>query len=235
MEDLLEDPKARFAALIVDVGEDDMIQCTDYADAFGDRLEERGIPRERFHFQKVALEVPDRKDLFGTLRRMREFLKLEFPRYYWNPNYEPWLPSNIQLPETGDHLPRAVAKAIYAKAYYDDDRVMEQALSDFAAHVEEAEIPSLVLVCCSLAGGTGSGMVVDLARHLSSVEAGAAHPCDRGWSASEQRRRRGRSKPVPDAERDRLHAGRRQECRRLRGVGRSLPQPVHGRVHGSEP
>ena len=105
VEDLLEDPKARFAALIVDVGEDDMIQCSDYADAFGDRLEERGIPRDRFHFQKVALEVPERKDLFGTLRRMREFLKLEFPRYYWNPNYEPWLPSNIQLPETGDHLP----------------------------------------------------------------------------------------------------------------------------------
>ena len=176
VEDLLEDPKARFAALIVDVGEDDMIQCTDYADAFGDRLEERGIPRDRFHFQKVALEVPDRKDLFGSLRRMREFLKLEYPRYYWNPNYEPWLPSSIKLPETGDHLPRAVAKAIYAKAYYDDDRVMDKALSDFAAHVEEAELPSLVMVCCSLAGGTGSGMVVDLARHLSSVKLGRRIP-----------------------------------------------------------
>ena len=132
--------------------------------------------RERFHFQKVALEVPDRKDLFGTLRRMREFLKLEFPRYYWNPNYEPWLPSNIKLPETGDHLPRAVAKAIYAKAYYDDDRVMEKALTAFADHIEGAEIPSLVLVCCSLAGGTGSGMVVDLARHLSSVKLGRRIP-----------------------------------------------------------
>ena len=176
IEDLLEDPKARFAALIVDIGEDDMIQAKDYADAFVERLKERGIPPERFHFQSVALEVPERKDLFGSLRRMREFLKLEYPRYYWNPNYEPWLPSNIKLPAAGDHMPRAVAKAVYAKAYYDDDRVMEKALTDFAAHVEEAQLPSLVMVCFSLAGGTGSGMVVDLARHLSSVKLGRRIP-----------------------------------------------------------
>ena len=176
VEDLLEDPKARFAALVVDIGEDDMIQAKDYADAFVERLNERGIPPERFHFQAVALEVPERNDLFGSLRRMREFLKLEYPRYYWNPNYEPWLPSNIKLPATGDHIPRAVAKAIYAKAYYDDDRVIEKALTDFAAHIEEAELPSLVMVCCSLAGGTGSGIVVDLARHLSSVKLGRRIP-----------------------------------------------------------
>lgn len=176
VEDLLEDPKARFAALVVDIGEHDMLQAKDYADAFVERLNERGIPPERFHFQSVALEVPERNDLFGSLRRMREFLKLEYPRYYWNPNYEPWLPSNIKLPETGDHMPRAVAKAIYAKAYYDDDRIMEKALTDFAAHIEEAELPSLAMVCFSLAGGTGSGMVVDLARHLSSIKLGRRIP-----------------------------------------------------------
>lgn len=176
IEDLLEDPKARFAALVVDVGDGDLMQVTDYADAFVDRLKERGIPPERFHFQAVSLEVPDRKDLFGTLRRMREHLKLEYPRYYWNPNYEPWLPSAIKLPETGGHMPRAVAKAIYAKAYYDGDRPMEKALSAFVDHVEAAELPSLVLCCFSLAGGTGSGMVVDLARHLSSVKLGRRIP-----------------------------------------------------------
>ena len=176
VEDLLEDPKARFAALVVDIGEDDMMQARDYADAFVDRLKERGIPPERFHFQAVPLPIPERKDLFGTLRRMREFLKLEYPRYYWNPNYEPWLPSKISLPETGGHIPRAVAKAVYAKAYYDDDRVMDKALTAFADHIEEAELPSLVTVCFSLAGGTGSGMVVDLARHLSSVKLGRRIP-----------------------------------------------------------
>jgi hypothetical protein len=176
IEDLLEDPRARFAALVVDIGQDDLREVEDYAAGFADRLEERGIARERFHFQSVALEVPERNELFGTLRRMREFLKLEYPRYYWNPNYEPWLPSNITLPETGDHMPRAVAKAIYAKAYYDDDRPLEKALTAFAEHIEEAEIPSLAMVCFSLNGGTGSGIAVDLARHLSSVKLGRRIP-----------------------------------------------------------
>lgn len=176
IEDLLEDPRARFAALVVDIGEDDLLPVKDYAAAFVDRLKERGIPPERFHFQAVALEVPERDDLFATLRRMREFLKLEYPRYYWNPNYEPWLPSNIKLPKTGDHIPRAVAKAIYAKAYYEAPRTLEKALADFTKHVDEAEIPSLVMVCFSLNGGTGSGIVVDLARHLSTVKFGRRIP-----------------------------------------------------------
>ncbi len=176
IEDLLEDPKARFAALVVDIGDEDTREASDYADAFVERLKERGIPPERFHYQCVSLDVPERNDLFGTLRRMREHLKLEYPRYYWNPNYEPWLPSNIKLPETGDHMPRAVAKAIYAKAYYDGERPLEKALEAFSNHVEEAQLPSLVLCCFSLAGGTGSGIVVDLARHLSSVKLGRRIP-----------------------------------------------------------
>ena len=176
IEDLLEDPKARFAALVVDIGDDDLYQVRDYADAFVDRLKERGIPPERFHFQAIGLDVPDRKDLFATLRRMREHLKLEYPRYYWNPNYEPWLPSNIELPKAGEHMPRAVAKAIYAQAYYDGDRPLEKALTAFANFIEEAELPSLTMCCFSLAGGTGSGIAPDLARHLSSVKLGRRIP-----------------------------------------------------------
>ncbi len=176
IEDILESSRARVAALVVDIGEDDMIAASDYAAGFRQRLEERGIPQERFHFESVALEIPDRDDLFNTLRRMREFLKLEFPRYYWNPNYEPWLPSAIKLPKTGDHIPRAVAKAVYAKAYYDGDRPMEKALQRFVNHIEEAELPSMVLACFSLNGGTGSGMIVDLARHLASVKLGRRIP-----------------------------------------------------------
>jgi len=176
IEDLLEDSRARFAALIVDIGEQDMLQAQDYADGFRERLRSRGIPEERFHFQSVALDVPDRDELLGTLRRMREYLKLEFPRYYWNPNYEPWLPANTPIPAAGEHFPRALAKSIYAKGYYDGARPIERALDEFATFVEGAGLPSLALCCFSLAGGTGSGMVVDLARHLSTVKLGRRIP-----------------------------------------------------------
>lgn len=176
IEDILEDPRARVAALVVDIGEDDMLQAKDYAAGLRERLRERGIPEDRFQFESVNLEIPERDDLFNTLRRMREFLKLEYPRYYWNPNYEPWLPSNFKLPKEGDHMPRAFAKALYAKAYYDGDRPMERALQRFVDHIEQAQLPSIVLACCSLNGGTGSGIMVDLARHLSSVKLGRRIP-----------------------------------------------------------
>jgi hypothetical protein len=176
IEDFLEDPRARFAALIVDIGKQDMQQAIDYAAGFKDRLRSRNIPVERFHFEAVPLEVPDRNELFGTLRRYREFLKLEYPRYYWNPNYEAWLPGDTKVPAAGEHFPRAVAKAIYGRAYYDGDRPLDGALTRFAAHVQGATLPSMVLVCFGLGGGTGSGIAVDLARHLSNIKLGRRIP-----------------------------------------------------------
>lgn len=176
VEDMLADSRARFTALVVDIGEQDMLQAKDYAKGFLERLDERGIPSDRAQIRTVALDVPSRDDLFGSMRRHREFLKLEYPRYYWNPNYEPWLPGDVKLPEAGEHCPRAVAKAIYAKAYYDGDRPLERELEDFVKSVDQTRLPSMVLVCFSLGGGTGSGMVVDLVRHLSNVKLGRRVP-----------------------------------------------------------
>lgn len=176
IEDLLEDPRARFAAMVVDIGDQDMGIVNDYAGAFKKRLSARGIPEERFLYQPIALEVPSMEDLLNSTNRMREFLKLEFPRYYWNPNYESWVDRKVPLPKAGEHFPRAVAKAIYAKAYYDQPRILSDALDRFVAHIEEAQIPSMVLVPFSLAGGTGTGIVVDLARHLSNVKLGRRLP-----------------------------------------------------------
>jgi hypothetical protein len=84
IEDLLQDSRARFAALVVDIGDQDMEVVRDYASSFYKRLESRGIPADRFLFESVALPVPDRDEFFEGLNRTREFLKLEYPRYYWN-------------------------------------------------------------------------------------------------------------------------------------------------------
>ena len=176
IEDHLADPRARFAALVVDIGEQDMEICKDYAAAFVKRLESRGIPADRFLFQAVALPVPSKEEFFEGMNRTREFLKLEYPRYYWNPNFESYVPHKYVMPQPGEHFPRAVAKGIYANAYYAGDRPMDVALRKFVAHVDEATLPSMVTVCFSLAGGTGSGIVVDLARHLSNVKFGRRIP-----------------------------------------------------------
>jgi hypothetical protein len=176
IEDLLVDPRARFAAMVVDIGDQDMEVATDYAKSFGKRLESRGIPADRFQYQAIALPVPDKDEFFEGLNRTREFLKLEYPRYYWNPNFESYVPHKIEMPKAGEHFPRVIAKGIYANAYYAGDRPLDAALRKFVDHIEAATLPSIVTVCFSLAGGTGSGMVVDLARHLSNVKLGRRIP-----------------------------------------------------------
>lgn len=176
IEDMLEDPRARFTGLAVDIGDQDMHELREYADGLNGRLTSRGIPAERAQIRTVGLPVPSTDSLMSSLRRYREFLKMEFPRYYWNPNYEPWLPSDIKLPEAGGHFPRAVAKAIYNCAYYDEPRTLNQELEDFRKSVDDTKLPSIVLVFFALGGGTGSGMVVDLARHLSNVKLGRRIP-----------------------------------------------------------
>jgi hypothetical protein len=55
IEDHLADPRATFAALVADIGEQDMEIAKDYAAFFIKRLESRGIPSSRFHFEAVAL------------------------------------------------------------------------------------------------------------------------------------------------------------------------------------
>jgi hypothetical protein len=176
IEDHLDDPRATFAALVVDIGDQDMSLAQDYAAAFVKRLESRGIPSDRFLFLAIPLPVPSKAEFFEGMNRTREFLKIEYPRYYWNPNFESYVPKKYEMPEPGSHFPRAVAKAIYANAYYAGERPMDVALRAFVAHVENATLPSLVTVCFSLAGGTGSGMVMDMARHLSNVKFGRRIP-----------------------------------------------------------
>jgi hypothetical protein len=172
----LEDPRARFTGLSIDIGDQDQHELKEYASGFDQRLTERGIPTDRAQVRTVSLDVPSKKDLMTSLNRWREFLKMEYPRYYWNPNYEPWLPGDMELPKAGDTFPRAISKAIYGHYYYGEDRPLEKELDDFVASINATKLPSLVLVFFSMAGGTGSGMVVDLARHLSNVKLGRRIP-----------------------------------------------------------
>lgn len=158
----LEDPRTRFTALAIDIGDQDLARV---------RTQAGQLPPERTQVDTVALPVPDKEELFGKLRRYREFLKMEYPRYYWNPNYEPWLPSDIEFPEPGDHFPRAMAKALYGIDYYDGGQSWK-ALESFADSVDASESTPIVCVVFGLGGGTGSGIVVDLARHLSSIKLG---------------------------------------------------------------
>lgn len=168
---------AIFNALAVDIGNQDLNHINDLVNQ---------LPADTTNIETVAIEVPERDELFNSLRRMREFLKLEYPRYYWNPNYEPWLPAKTSLPDAGEHFDRSTAKALYARSYYDGEREMRSALKHFTENVDQSPGQSVIAVVFGLGGGTGSGVVMDMARHLSNVCFGrralvvgvAIAPCD---------------------------------------------------------
>ncbi len=162
-EDFLQDERQRFTALAVDIGEGNLQQVQESASK---------LSSDKAQVRTLALEVPIRNELFSSLRRYREYLKLEFPRYYWNPNYEPWLPEELPIPESGESCSRALAKAIYGKAYYEEPKLIEQELEAFAKSVDATKCQSVVCIVFGLGDSVGSGIVVDLARHLSNVKFG---------------------------------------------------------------
>jgi membrane-bound lytic murein transglycosylase MltF len=82
-DDFLSDDRQRFTALAVDIGDRDLQAVRAVADK---------LPSDKATVRTIALPVPNRDELFSSLRRYREYLKLEYPRYYWNPNYEPFSP-----------------------------------------------------------------------------------------------------------------------------------------------
>jgi len=161
---LKNSPDMRFSGLAFDIGSEDIQGVMNLREM---------LPEDQSHIETVEIAIPPKEELFSTLRRMREFLKLEYPRYYWNPNYEPWLPSSLDFESSGQSsYPRALSKALYAKAYYDGERPAAEALRRFSDSVDSSPGNSVVVIIFSLAGGTGSGIVVDLARHLSNVNFG---------------------------------------------------------------
>ena len=162
IEDLLAAPGATFAALLIDIGDADIQIPNDYARSLKARLRSRGIPEDRFHYESIALSIPDKKDFLRDLEAARAQVKKDRSGDLLGS-----LPKDFQMPREGEHVPRAIAKAIGSINYHLGDRKLDTALRRFAAHVQAAKHPSTVLVAFGLAGGTGSGMAVDLARHLS--------------------------------------------------------------------
>ncbi len=155
----LEPDASKVTVLAIDIGEQDLSELRALADT---------IPSDRADITIISLDVPQREDLFEALGQYREFLTLEYPQHPWNPAYRPWLAPTVALPAAGGHFERAVAKAIYGQAYYSGSRALRQALREFAAAVDATRSQAVVTVVFGLGGGTGSGIAVDLARHLSN-------------------------------------------------------------------
>lgn len=158
-DDLLSVQGSRLTVLAVDIGDADLNGVRQLAGRYDDRPAQIDI---------VSLEEPKREMLEATLARYDEFLTLESPFYLRNPDSKGWLPKSPVERNFNGSLSRSIAKAVYGRAYYDCERPMHKMLKRFAESVEKTGDISVVCIVFGLAGGTGGGMAIDLARHLSN-------------------------------------------------------------------
>lgn len=158
-EALLSDNRARLSALAIDI-DPRTLKAVETAAAL--------LPPGRAQVETFSLDIPTPNALQESLRHQREFLQLEYPLYVWNPNYQPWIPSDLPIPSSTEHFPRALVKGLYSRAYYDGARPLSAAMRRFAKAVDDTQVDSVVCIVFGLAGGTGSALAADLARHLSN-------------------------------------------------------------------
>lgn len=160
IEDSLVKPGSSFAALLLDIGEDDMFVPSDYARSLRKRLASRSIPADRYHYESFVFNMPEIKEFSRELEETRLIFKAK------NGHDLLKLPADFKLPGPGEHTPRAIAKALAAIKSYNGDKPVAAALRRFSDQVKKTGYPSTVLVVFGMAGGTGSGMALDLARAL---------------------------------------------------------------------
>ncbi len=162
-DDLLGNEGARLTALTIDIGD------AGGEAAGGGTLASLAakFPQGRAHVERLVLGVPPAGVLLDSLGRYREFLQLESPLTRWDPQYRPWVGEEAAAPAAG--VSRALAKAVYGRAYYDGERPAAMALRRFAASLDAAPGDAVVCIVFGMGGSVGSGMAVDVARHLSNV------------------------------------------------------------------
>jgi Tubulin like len=157
--DLLATDGSRLSALAIDIGTGSLAGV----DALGSKF-----ATDRAQIETLALAMPQADALAQTLQHYRGFLELEYPLLQGSTAFESWIDAAQPLPVAGEPVPRALAKAVYGQAYYDSKRPMAAALKRFAASTNATQGDAVVCIVFGLGGGTGSGMALDLARHLST-------------------------------------------------------------------
>ncbi|MEO9779638.1 MAG: tubulin-like doman-containing protein [Sedimentitalea sp.] len=167
VEDNLALEGSALSGLLIDIGEDDVNIPNDYARSLKSRLAQRGIPAERFHYESFNLALPGLEEFSGKLKDARGPYEAT-----GGSNLMSELPADFTLPDTQNHVPRAVAKAAGVFGLYLDEAPLAAAVDRFADQVRASQNPSTIFLAYSLAGGTGSGISADIARRVKALDLG---------------------------------------------------------------
>jgi hypothetical protein len=162
---LLDSSATRLSLMAMDIADPDIKSLDETYGKIQEQMRRKGIPQERVNLIAKSVKFPSAEAMF-------DFVQNKFKEHLLNEGvklreYNPWLPSTVAIPPLagGAGRRRSLAKAIYNLNYY-----QLGIIKSFTNIFKDAALSSIhspiILIIFGLGGGTGSGMVLDFARHL---------------------------------------------------------------------
>jgi hypothetical protein len=166
LQSLLQSEDFNIACLAIDVADGDLnaLQGT-YKETL-DKLESKGIPFDKLWVRTLNTKFNTPDSLFEFMEKYNKYVVKDGVEIK---HYQPWLKSSISIPPLagGVGRQRALSKAVYNLNYFHYAE-LNSVMSVFKDRVLTSKFQPIVVVLFGLGGGTGSGMVLDFARHLRS-------------------------------------------------------------------
>jgi hypothetical protein len=161
------------ACLAIDVADGDLASLMQSYKNVSESLRAKGVPLNRLSVRAVNIKFTTPDSLFEFLERFNSYL---YKDGIVAEAYRPWISSSLSIPPLagGVGRMRALSKAVYNLNYYHYSE-LANALSVFKDNVLSSKFQPIVMIVFGLGGGTGGGLVFDLARHLR-MKLGSAIP-----------------------------------------------------------
>jgi len=162
---MLDGSATRLSLMAMDIADPDIKSLDETYNKIQEQMRRKGIPQERVNLISKSVKFPSAEAMF-------DFVQNKFKEHLLNEGvklreYNPWLPSTVAIPPLagGAGRRRSLAKAIYNLNYYQLG-IIKSFTNIFKDSALSSIHSPIILIVYGLGGGTGSGMVMDFARHL---------------------------------------------------------------------
>jgi cell division GTPase FtsZ len=152
-------------AMAIDVADGDINELKNTYEELIKKLTEKGIPKDKVFLKATTIKFSSPDVLFDFLQKYPQYIRANEGRDI--PNYRMWIDNKIKIPNLagGVGRMRSLAKAVYALNYYHFAQ-LQNFLEEFLNRVSTSTVQPIIFLIYGLGGGTGSGIVYDLAVHI---------------------------------------------------------------------
>lgn len=173
LTDHLKKEDYEIACLAIDIADGDLTNLNDTYKKTIEKLQAEGTPIDKLWVRTLNIKFNTPDSLWEFMEKYDKYVAKEGIQIQ---NYQPWIKSSTAIPPLagGVGRQRALSKAVYNLNYFHYSE-LNSIISVFKDRVLTSKHQPIVVIVFGLGGGTGSGMVLDFARHLRA-KLGSAIP-----------------------------------------------------------